>query len=628
MTDYTILIVVTIIYLIAIAWLGFYAWTRTKTTADYLVAGRRAHPIIMALSYGATFISTSAIVGFGGAAANLGMGLLWLTFFNIFVGIFVAFVFFGRRTRRMGHNLNAHTFPELLGRRYQSRFIQFFTALVIFLFMPLYASAVLLGAAKFIIQTFRMEQAMDPQAALYVAILIYTVIVALYVIAGGLKGVMWTDALQGAIMLLGMVILVVYAYMNLGGVVKGHQELSHLRTNLEANAAKTVENYNKAAGAQLTLDSALQLGGEATTVKNKIAKMSDDEKAKYFAANSKDDDVLKRFGALAKTSPGGMAGLVAVKGMEKAGWRGWTAMPTFGMPMWSFLVTTIVLGVGIGVLAQPQLAVRFMTVKSGRELNRAVPTGGFFILMMTGVAFVVGALSNVFFFGKTGDIAIIAAAGDVDRIIPLFINQSLPHWFVALFTLTLLSAAMSTQSSQFHTIGTALGRDIYEQTILGGEHRGTTVLITRIGITIGIVVTLIISWKMPPSIIAPATAIFFGLCASSFLPMFFAGLYFRGVTKAGAIAGMCAGFFISVFWLSFVQMVSMKFPAVLLPFIGKAGQVSLFPAPWRFLDALVIAFPIAVVVTFLVSLATRKMSGDHLNTCFHGFGGQANSNTK
>lgn len=42
----------------------------------------------MALSYGATFISTSAIIGFGGAAAVYGMGVIWLTFMNIFVGIF------------------------------------------------------------------------------------------------------------------------------------------------------------------------------------------------------------------------------------------------------------------------------------------------------------------------------------------------------------------------------------------------------------------------------------------------------------------------------------------------------------------------------------------------------------
>jgi len=38
----------------------------TKTTTDYLLAGRKAHPFIMALSYGATFISTSAIVGLAG----------------------------------------------------------------------------------------------------------------------------------------------------------------------------------------------------------------------------------------------------------------------------------------------------------------------------------------------------------------------------------------------------------------------------------------------------------------------------------------------------------------------------------------------------------------------------------
>ena len=53
---------------------------------------------------------------------------------------------------------------------------------------------------------------------------------------------------------------------------------------------------------------------------------------------------------------------------------------------------------GIGVLAQPQMAVRFMTVKSRRELNRAVGVGGFFILMLPGVAYTVGTLSNVYFY--------------------------------------------------------------------------------------------------------------------------------------------------------------------------------------------------------------------------------------
>jgi len=86
----------------------------------------------------------------------------------------------------------------------------------------------------------------------------------------------------------------------------------------------------------------------------------------------------------------------------------------------------IVLGVGIGVLAQPQLVVRFMTAKDNRSLNRAVLIGGIFILMMTGVAFTVGALTNVYFYQHTGQIAIDAAGGNVDSIMPIFIPAPAP----------------------------------------------------------------------------------------------------------------------------------------------------------------------------------------------------------
>jgi SSS family solute:Na+ symporter len=80
----------------------------------------------MSLSYGSTYISTSAVIGFGGISALYGFSLTWLTFLNILVGVWIAFVVFGKRTRKMGKALDAHTFPELLGRRYDSRFIQVF----------------------------------------------------------------------------------------------------------------------------------------------------------------------------------------------------------------------------------------------------------------------------------------------------------------------------------------------------------------------------------------------------------------------------------------------------------------------------------------------------------------------
>ena len=76
-------IIAFLVYLFILTYLGYLGYKHTKTSEDYLVGGRKIHPMIMALSYGSTFISTSAIVGFGGAAGTLGMGLLWLTLLNI-----------------------------------------------------------------------------------------------------------------------------------------------------------------------------------------------------------------------------------------------------------------------------------------------------------------------------------------------------------------------------------------------------------------------------------------------------------------------------------------------------------------------------------------------------------------
>lgn len=139
--------------------------------------GRKVNPIIMALSYGATFISASAIVGFGGVAATFGMGIQWLCLLNMFMGVVIAFIVFGRNTRKLGEKYNARTFPQLLGAHYKSRSIQVFIAAVIFIGMPLYAAVVMKGGAVFIEQMFHID--------LHLALLIFTLIVAAYVITGG-----------------------------------------------------------------------------------------------------------------------------------------------------------------------------------------------------------------------------------------------------------------------------------------------------------------------------------------------------------------------------------------------------------------------------------------------------------
>ena len=145
---------VLLVYAAGITYLGFRGYRKTKSSSDYLVAGRSAHPFAMAMSYGAAFISTSALVGFGGIAGEFGMGLMWLVFMNIAFGIVVAFIWFGKRTRKIGVALDARTFPEFVGRRFQSGAMQIFVAAVIFCFIPLYSSVVLISGARFLQQIF------------------------------------------------------------------------------------------------------------------------------------------------------------------------------------------------------------------------------------------------------------------------------------------------------------------------------------------------------------------------------------------------------------------------------------------------------------------------------------------
>ena len=544
--NYFLLGIVFIVYFLMVGYVGYLAWKRTNSSEDFMVAGRETHPYIMALSYGATFISTAAIVGFGGVAGKYGMGILWLVFLNIFVGIFIAFVFFGKRTRRMGKNLGSLTFPEFLGRRFNSKFIQYFSGILIFCAMPIYAAVVLIGAARFMESSLMLD--------FNLALLVLAVVICAYVLFGGLKGVMYTDALQGTIMFVGMIILLVFIYWVLGGVT-------------EANTALT-----------------------------------------------------------------NMASLYPPDAIAEGG-TGWTSFPTLGSPFWWSLVTTTIMGVGIGALAQPQLAVRFMTVKSNKELHRSLLIGAIFIAVMAGTAYIVGSLSNVYFYQHYGQIAIDYVGGNMDSIIPTFISTALPEWFVYIFLLSLLAAAMSTLSSQYHTQGTALGHDIVdaiknrggsdeyteEEINAGGsveESKIGFISLSQAGILIAVILSLVIGLSLPGSIVALGTSLFMGLCAAAFLPVYCAALFWKRTTKQGAIAGLLSGTFTSLFLLVFVFKKTATGLGICKFIFGVDMLINTMP--WYSIDVMIFAIPVSAIFTIVVSLLTQPIDEKVLNRSFKG----------
>ncbi len=510
---------IVLLYFLVLVYLGWLGYKNTSDSKDYLIAGGNIHPVMMALAYGATFISASAIVGFGGVAAAFGMGIEWLCLLNMLMGVIIAYIFFGRRTQKIGKRLGAHTFAELLGKYYESDFVKYFVAAVIFLAMPLYAAVVLKGGAVFIEEMFHID--------FNLALLILTLVVAGYVIAGGMKGVIYTDVMQACIMVVSVLFLAYWFFFREMGM--GFSE---------ANRA--------------------------------LSDMSHLVPAKY----------------------------------RELGHMGWTSMPKFGSSQWYTLVTSLILGVGIGCLAQPQLVVRFMTVKGTRELNRGVLIGCLFLLLTVGIIYHIGALSNLYFYKTTGLVA-TDASPDIDKIIPLFINSSMPGWFSAVFMLCIISAAMSTLSSQFHTMGAAVGRDIYS----GFQRKENWPKeLTRAGVLFTIFVSYVICYVLSASVIARGTSIFMGICAATFLPAYFCALFIKKKVSVVSVKwSMWTGVLTSLFVLAFLHKSEAVPLGISKALFGKEMLIGTYP--WYMIDPLLFALPLSIMALIIVELVIKKNPG-------------------
>jgi len=505
--DIVLFIVFMALFAAVFTYLGYLGYKKTKTKEDYYVAGRRMGPVIVAFSYGATFISAVALIGFSGMASIYGFSLLWLAFLNIFVGIIIAFIFYGFRTRKMGISLNAMTLPELLGNRFNSKSLQAVSGLIIAIFITFYTTAVFLAIASLFEITFGIPYV--------VCVIIFTVIVAIYLVVGGLYAVMWTHAIQGVLMLVGMLILAIGIYGMLGGIGPAHE-----------------------AAASLTHEQLIDMGWAKVPV----------------------------------------------------GFTTLTSMPDAFSPAFMFLLT-LIFGVGIGVLAQPQLIIRYLSAKDEKSLRRAVPYGGIFILLMTFIAFSIGPLCNVLMINNN-----LKYPGTPDKVVPLIVNELFPSWFVILFLFAILSAAMSTASALFHTAGASIGRDVCEKGFMKEISEKKALLITRLA-TLGIIIATLILSLNPPDVVAVLTSFFFGLMACTFLAPYTLMLYWKKISRAGAWAGMLGGFIFTMLWYILVYFKTA--PQLIGNTITNNYMINM-------LDPIFIGLPLSFILTFVISKLIKQ----------------------
>ena len=196
---------------------------------------------------------------------------------------------------------------------------------------------------------------------------------------------------------------------------------------------------------------------------------------------------------------------------------------------------------GLGYFGQPHIIVRFMALETPQQAKAGRRIGiGWMALACLGAA-------------ATALVGIATYRRDTGRLpdpetVFISLGQLLFHPFVAGFMLAaILAAIMSTISSQLLVSSSALVEDLYHAFNRKELGEKSSVLLGRVAVMIVSVVAALMAWQADDSILKLVSFAWAGFGAS-FGPVVLLALYWRRLTRWGALAGMTTGAVVAAVW--------------------------------------------------------------------------------
>ena len=192
---------------------------------DFLLYGRKAGFIVLYLTVVATFHSAFAFLGSGGFFYTHGVGFWAAGTWTVLVGA-ITYVL-GTRIWALGKEFGYITPADMLADFYESEAVRVAVAVVSVLFTILYIQVQAQGLGYII------NVASGGRISFELGTLVLLVVAAVYLMAGGLRAVYWTDVLQGIWMYVAVWVgALVLSYELFGGPLQLWQAVREQRPDL------------------------------------------------------------------------------------------------------------------------------------------------------------------------------------------------------------------------------------------------------------------------------------------------------------------------------------------------------------------------------------------------------------
>lgn len=190
---------------------------------EYFLGSRNLGGFILAMTMVATYGSGSSFLGGPGAAYSIGLAWVLLAMSQLVTGYFTLSIL-GKKFAIMSRKIKAVTLVDFLGERYRNKWVVILSAISIVIFLFSAMAAQWVGGGRLIESITGLSYT--------TAIFIFTLTLLLYVIFGGFRAVVLTDAFQGMIMLVGTVAILIATIVAGGGVSNIMSELISENPNL------------------------------------------------------------------------------------------------------------------------------------------------------------------------------------------------------------------------------------------------------------------------------------------------------------------------------------------------------------------------------------------------------------
>lgn len=215
--------------------------------------------------------------------------------------------------------------------------------------------------------------------------------------------------------------------------------------------------------------------------------------------------------------------------------------PFFGNPVLTFAGVIAIISylfIGIGFNGAPHVLIRYMALRNTRDVKR---------IALIGISWMMVAYYGAVLIGLSG-LALFPGIDDPEKIFPLMTMELLPWWIGGIIIAGALSALMSSIDSMLLIASSSIGEDLWNKFFYKGKlSEKKTILVSQISTVVIGLVAIIIALNPLDSVFWLAVFAWAGL-ATSFGPPMILSLFWKGVTKWGAISGMIVGPAVTIIW--------------------------------------------------------------------------------